>query len=60
MLEVCEESRSVGRALSALTAGCPTVISVAVHPVSGAVTFTAWASAAHMHELWFEMGFLDG
>lgn len=41
VLEVCDESRSLGRYPSALTACCPTVISVDVHSISGALTFTA-------------------
>lgn len=45
VLEVCDESRSLGRSPCALTARCPTVISVSVHSISGALTFTARANS---------------
>lgn len=45
MLEVCDEFRSLGRSPCVLTARCPTVISVSVHSISGALTFTAGANS---------------
>lgn len=49
VLEVCDKSRSLGLSPSALTACCPTVISVDVHSISEALTFTAGANTAHIH-----------
>lgn len=50
----------VSLSLFALTARCPTVISVDVHSISGALTFAAWANTAHIHLVHFERDFLDG
>lgn len=60
VLEVCDESRSLGRSPSALTAGCPTVISVDVHSISGALTFTAGANHSTSSLVQLERDFLDG
>lgn len=57
VLEVCDESRSLGRSSSALTACYPRVISVDAHSISGALTFTVGANAAHICWLQFERGF---
>lgn len=57
---MCDESRSLGLSPSALTARCPTVISVDVHSISSALTFTAGADAAHIRSVQFARGFLDG
>lgn len=52
VLEVCGESRSLGRSPCVLAARCPTVISVSVHSISRALTFTAGANSTHPCFFW--------